>query len=223
MRVASKLLATALVAVAITAGPVHVGLAQDATPGAMEGDNDTLVSHLHSGSCADLSAEPVERLADLSLPDWVAPLASGDTAAAESEGVSAADFGNAPVPVAVSTTSVDIALADIVAGKHAINVERAEPADNEDTVACGDIGGVADSDGNLFVGLVEENDSGHTGVAWLHDDGMSTTIVVMVSHPDQQSGIAGAIEALAAAEMAAATPAAPAATPEAPASGTPVS
>ncbi len=223
MRVASKLLATALVVVAITVGAVRVGLAQDATPSAMEGDNDTLVSHLHSGSCADLSAEPVERLADLSLPDWVAPLTSGDAAAAESEGVSAADFGNAPVPVAVATTSVDIALADIVAGKHAINVERAEPADSEDTVACGDIGGVPDSDGNLFVGLVEENDSGHSGIAWLHDDGMSTTIVVMVAHPDQQSGIAGAIETIAAAEMAAATPAAPAATPEAPASGTPVS
>lgn len=223
MRVASKLLATALAAAAITVGAVHVGLAQDATPAAMAGDDDTLVIHLHSGSCAELSTEPVERLADLALPDWVAPLASGDQAAAESEGVSAADFGDAPVPVAVSTTEVDIPLADIVAGKHAINIERDEPADNEDSVACGDIGGVADSDGNLFVGLEEENDSGHSGVAWLHGNDMSTTIVIMVAHPDQKAGIASAIEALAAAEMAAATPAAPASTPEASASGTPVS
>jgi len=223
MRFASKLLATALVAAAMAVGAVHDGLAQDATPTAMEGDNDTLISHLHSGSCADLSTEPVQRLADLSLPDWVAPLASGDAAAAESEGVAAADFGNAPVPVAVSTTEVDMPLADIVAGKHAINIEQDEPADNEDSVACGDIGGVPDADGNLFVGLTEENDSGHSGIAWLHGNDMSTTIVVMVSHPDQQAGIADAIESIAETEMAAATPAASAATPEAAASGTPVS
>jgi hypothetical protein len=223
MRVASKLLATALVAAAFTVGTAHVGLAQDATPAASGADSDTFVSHLHSGSCADLSAEPVERLADLTLPEWVAPLASGDTAAAESAGVSAADFGNAPIPVAVATTELQMSLTDIVSGKHAINVERAEPADNEDSVACGDIGGVADTDGNLFIGLEEENDSGHSGIAWLHDNGTSTTIVVMVAHPDQQASIASSIDMLAAAEMAAATPAAPAATPEAAASGTPVS
>jgi hypothetical protein len=223
MRVASKLLATVLVAAATTVGAIHVGLAQDATPAATAGDNDTFISHLHSGSCADLSAEPVQRLADLSLPDWVAPLGGGDTAAAESAGISATDFGNAPVPVAVSTTSVAMALSDIIAGKHAINVERAEPADNEDSVACGNIGGVPDSDGNLFVGLEQVNDSGHSGIAWLHDDGMNTTIVVMVAHPDQQAGIESALAVLEATETAEATPTAPAATPIAPASGTPVS
>jgi hypothetical protein len=195
----------------MTAGLVGVGFAQDATPTAMDGDAGVAyATHLHSGDCANLSAEPVERLADLMLPEWVAGLSEGDNT-----DVVAEDFGNAPIPVAAATTEVNIPLADIVAGKHAINVERPEPDDPEDSVACANIGGVVDEQGDLFVGLGESNGSGHNGVVWLHDNGTSTTIVVFLAHPEETAGIETVLAALAAAEEdAAATPlATPAASP----------
>ena len=141
-------------------------------------------------------------------PDWVAGLTEGDDT-----DIVAADFGNAPIPVAVATTEVNIPLADIVAGKHAINVESPNPDDPEDSVACANIGGVVDEHGDLFVGLGEQMDSGHYGVVWLHDNGTSTTIVVFLAHPDEAAGIEAALAALAAAEEEAA--ATPVGTPEA--------
>jgi hypothetical protein len=215
-----QLLSTAALAVAMTFGLAGVGFAQDATPTAM-GDDAGLAypTHLHSGDCDNLSAEPVERLADLLLPEWVAGLTEGEDASIVAE-----DFGNAPIPVAAATTEVNLALADIVAGKHAINVESPNPDDPEDSVACGNIGGVADEHGDLFVGLGESDGSGHHGIVWLHDNGTSTTIVVFLAHPEEAAGIETALAALAAAEEeAAATPVAtPGATPVADADATPV-
>ncbi|MDF3018332.1 MAG: hypothetical protein K0R44_3557 [Thermomicrobiales bacterium] len=134
MRIAGRpctLLSTAALAVAMTVGLAAAGFAQDATPAAMDDDVGVAYpTHLHSGDCANLSAEPVERLADLLLPEWVAGLTEGDGTEIVAE-----DFGNAPIPVAAATTEVNIPLADIVAGKHAVNVERPEPDDPEDSVA----------------------------------------------------------------------------------------
>jgi hypothetical protein len=149
----------------------------------------------------------------------VAGLTEGDDTSIVAE-----DFGNAPIPVAAATTEVNVPLADIVAGKHAVNVESPDPDDPEDSIACANIGGVVDEQGDLFVGLGESNDSGHHGVVWLHDNGTSTTIVVFLAHPDEAVGIETALAALAAAEEeAAATPmATPEATPVADADATPV-
>jgi hypothetical protein len=205
----------------MTVGLAGAGLAQDATPTAMGDDAGVAyVSHLHSGDCANLSAEPVERLADLLLPEWVAELTED-----EDTTIVAEEFGNAPVPVAAATTDVNTPLADIVGGKHAINVELPNPDDPEDSVACANIGGVADEHGDLFVGMSESNASGHHGVVWLHDNGTSTTIVVFLAHPDEEAGIESALTALAAVAMAEEEAAAtPAATPvvDAEADATPV-
>jgi hypothetical protein len=223
MRIAGRpctLLSTAALAVAMTVGLAGAGFAQDATPTAMGDDSGSAYpTHLHSGDCDDLSAEPVERLADLLLPEWVAGLTEGDDTSIVAE-----DFGNAPIPVAAATTEVNIPLADIVAGKHAVNVESPDPDDPEDSIACANIGGVVDEQGDLFVGLGESNGSGHHGVVWLHDNGTSTTIVVFLAHPEEAAGIETALAALAAAEeAAAATPmATPEATPVADADATPV-
>jgi len=197
------LLSTAALAVTMTVGVSGAGLAQDATPTAMDDEAGVAYpSDLHSGDCDNLSAEPVERLADLLLPDWVAGLTEGDDT-----NIVAEDFGNPPIPVAVATTEVNIPLADIVAGKHAIDVDSPNPDDPDGAVACGNIGGVVDEHGDLFVGLSESDDSGHSGVAWLHDNGTGTTIVVFLAHPDETAGIEVALAALAAAEEeAAATP-----------------
>jgi hypothetical protein len=223
MRIAGRpctLLSTAALAVAMTVGLAGAGFAQDATPTAMDDDVGVAYpSDLHTGDCDNLSAEPVERLADLLLPDWVAGLTQGDDTDIVVE-----DFGNAPIPVAAATTEVNIPLADIVSGKHAIDVESPNSDDPEDSVACANIGGVVDEQGDLFVGLSETHSSGHYGVVWLHDNGTSTTIVVFLAHPDEAAGVESALAALAAAEeAAAATPmATPGTTPVADADATPV-
>jgi hypothetical protein len=227
MGVRSRFLSTAALAAAMTASVAGVGLAQEATPTTMVDDvaMGALPAHLHQGSCANLGDEPVERLADVQFPAWVGAMLGGDDAAMESEAVVAEDFGNAPVPVAVSTTEVAIPLADIVAGGHAIRVELAAPDDPEDAIACADIGGVVDENGDLFVGIEPVNESGHSGTVWLHDNGASTTIVIFLDHPDAKTEIATALMTLAEAAMdeeKAATPAAAEATPVAESDATPV-
>lgn len=215
-----KLLATAAVAAALTIGYVASGTAQDATPMAGEETAAAYANHIHAGACDTLDPAPAAALADLQFPEWVAALSSDDPAAAATIG-NPADLGNAPIPVAVATTEVQVPLADIISGGHAINVHDA--ADPSVYVACGNIGGMTDENGDLFIGLDPVEDSGYSGAAWLHDNGSSTTVVVFLSHPAQQDEISASLEAMKAA--AAATPEAEmpaAATPEAAPEGTPV-
>ena len=224
MHVARRMLSTAAVVTAMTIGLAGAGFAQDATPAAMEGHpSGPFPNHLHKGNCVDLDPAPAVPLADLQYPEWVAAMAGEET---EIEVVfpDAEAFGNAPIPVAVSTTEVAVPLADIIAGKHALNVHN--PANPDEYVACGNVGGVPDERGDLFVGLGEFEESGFNGVAWFHDNGGSTTVVVFLSHPAAQPAIDEALAAMTAAAAAeaeeAATPMAPAATPEAEAAATPV-
>ena len=225
MRIATRLLSTAAAAFALTVGLVGAGFAQDATPTAMGGDHASgpFPNHLHLGNCADLDPAPAVPLADLQFPEWVSGMA-GETTEIEVVLPDPETFGNAPIPVAVSTTEVPVPLADIVSGKHALNVHN--PENPDDYVACGNIGGIADERGDLFVGLGEFEGSGFTGVAWLHDNGGSTTVVVFLSHPAAQpaieTGLAAMMAAAAAEAEEAASPAAPAATPESGAAATPV-
>jgi hypothetical protein len=216
MRLSGRLLSTAAVATTLLAGLVGAGFAQEATPTAGNGENGAAYpNHFHLGTCADLNPEPAITLAPLEFPDWVASL-SGETTDIEVVLPEPDDFGNAPIPVAVATTEVAVPLADIVAGKHAINVHDA--ADPSVYIACGNVGGVPDERGDLFVGLGEQEGSGYMGAAWLHDNGSSTTVVVFLTHPAAQPAIEtglAAMVAAAAAEQDEATPAsAPAATPE---------
>jgi hypothetical protein len=87
---------------------------------------------------------------------------------------------------------------------------------------------VPDERGDLFIGLAEQNDSGYSGTAWLHDNGGSTTVTVFLNHNAAQDEISSELSSL---QAAAATPEAsaeatateePAATPEAGPEGTPV-
>jgi hypothetical protein len=217
------MLATAAVVTAMIVGVAGAGLAQDATPAAMEAHpSGPFPNHLHAGSCDNLDPAPAVTLADLQFPEWVASMAGEET---EVEVIfpDPESFGNAPIPVAVATTEVPVPLADIIAGKHALNVHN--PADPADYVACGNIGGIPDARGDLFVGLESIEDSGFDGVVWFHDNGASTTVVVFLSHPAAQGTIAESLAAMAATaaeEEAAATPVAPAATPEVEAAATPV-
>lgn len=203
MRIGGKLLSTAAVATAMIVALVGGGLAQDATPttGAVQANQN----HLHSGTCDNLDPNPAVALAPLQFPDWVSALSGSAGANMEVALPDPQDFGNAPIPVAVATTEVPTAIADILSSNYALNVH--DSADPSIYIACGNVGGAPDERGDLFIGLDEQNDSGYDGVAWFHDNGgASTTIVVFLAHPAAQSDVAAGLQALVAASEAAATP-----------------
>ena len=225
MRVPGKLVTTVAVATALTLGIVGIGRAQDATPMAGMEAAAGYPNHLHLGTCDDLDPNPASVLADLMFPDWVGGL-TGDMKSPAGAIPDVASFGGAPVPVAVATTEIDVPLADIISGGHGLNVHDA--TDPSIYIACGNVGGIPDDRGDLFIGLSEQNDSGYSGTAWLHDNGGSTTITVFLNHNAAQDEIGAALSEL---QAAAATPDAsaesaatgePAATPDAGMAGTPV-
>lgn len=153
---------------AVLAMSVPAGLAQDASPAA--GATVSHPAHIHVGTCAELG-------------DVVVPLTNLEAVTGEAVGPDSAHA------IEVSTTFVDLPLADIIAGGHAINVHLSDEEIGT-YIACGDIGGVleADEDGGsqLLIGLGELNDSGYSGVAWLGEtaDGQ-TEVGVQVIEPDE--------------------------------------
>jgi hypothetical protein len=143
------------------------------TPGLAAQDDEAEVhpAHIHSGTCAELG--------DVVVPLTDIAHVGGD---AETTGATSA------IPVKSSVTVVDMPLQEIIDGEHAINVHLS--AEETDVyIACGDIGGTleTDEDGRtyLFMGLAEQNDSGHTGIAWLGDDGEETEVVISLLEPDE--------------------------------------
>lgn len=225
MRVSGKLIATATVATALTLGIVGAGRAQDATPMPGMDAAPGYPNHLHLGTCDDLDPTPAYKLADLAFPAWVGEL-TGEATSAEGAIPDVANFGGAPIPVATATTELPVSLADIISGGHGLTVHDA--ADPSIYIACGNVGGVPDADGNLFIGLAEQNDSGYSGTAWLHDNGGSTTVTVFLNHNAAQDEVSAELSSL---QAAAATPddsaeasatEESAATPEAGPEGTPV-
>jgi hypothetical protein len=128
-------------------------------------------AHIHSGTC-DTLGDVVVPLTDVAHP-------AGEQVGAESAHA-----------VKTSMTVVDMPLQEIIDGGHAINVhESAEAIDVY--IACGDIGGyvITDPAGRteLFVGLAELNDSGHTGVARLGvgEDPNQTEVSIFLIEPEK--------------------------------------
>lgn len=75
----------------------------------------------------------------------------------------------------MSTTVVEVPLADTLGAEHAINGhESAEHVEN--CIDCGDITGEPE-DGTLEIALEERNGSGVRGEAYLTDNGDDTTTV----------------------------------------------
>jgi plastocyanin len=146
-------------------------------------------AHIHAGTCA-------------ALGDVVFPLSDvgGEMMDASGSPVAATAMGpETAIPVDVSMTTVQADLNTIISGGHAINVhESAENIGNY--IACGDIGGaVMGSD--LAIGLGELNDSGYSGVAWLHDNGDGTTAVTVFLTAASGAGGEAADAAAAAVEI----------------------
>jgi uncharacterized cupredoxin-like copper-binding protein len=90
--------------------------------------------------------------------------------------------GNSDAVIAEAAfTSIPQSLDELLAEDHALKVHLS--ADQIQTyLACGDIGGAADADGALIVGMKELDDSGYAGIAYLVPaaDG-STSVSVMIA------------------------------------------
>jgi hypothetical protein len=108
-------------------------------------------AHIHVGTCAELDPNPTYPLND----------------------VTQVEDGN----VATSTITLDVGLDELLASPFAINAH--ESAENiANYVACGDIAGPV-VDGQLLVGMAEQNDSGISGVAVLQaNDAGGTDVTV---------------------------------------------
>lgn len=167
---------------AIFAGGSVITQAQDATPVSGGDGAAPHPAHIHEGTCDTLNPQPLFPLADVQMRggmqlDTASPAASP-----------AATMGEMAVgvPAAVSVTTVPASLDTIISmTQHAINVH--ESAENiQNYIACGEISGTPDSDGNLFIGLKELNGSGYTGIAWLQANGEETIVTVFLAE-----GLAG--------------------------------
>jgi hypothetical protein len=146
--------------------------AQDATPAPQA--EVAHPAHIHGGTCAALG-DVVFPLTDVAL----APAAETATPPAQPMLMHADE-------VLTSVTTVDVALADLLAGQYAINVH--ESAETIGTyIACGDIAGQmrlhlrSDAPAGLVIPLRELNESGYAGVAWLEPtaDGKTTVTIFL--------------------------------------------
>lgn len=147
------------------------GLAIGSASGPVSAQEMAMVAHpahLHAGDCA----APGE--VKFPLTDVSATFGVDGTPMAGMEMVGQATA----IPVDASATTVSASLVDIIAGGHAIVVH--ESADSiQNYLACGAIGGYMMGTTDLPVGLGAVNDSGYSGVAWLHDNGDGTTTVYL--------------------------------------------
>ncbi len=163
-RLMAPIVAVLLLGVAAFSGTQGL-LAQDGTPTADQGGRP---AHIHSGSCDDLG-DVVQPLTNLTAP-------TGNTTGQDTA-----------IPAEYSYTMVPMSLDDILADDYAINVhESTENIGNY--IACGDLGGTVDANGQLVIGLRELNDSGFTGIAFLTanpNDASATDVTVFIS-PTQE-------------------------------------
>ncbi len=169
-------LGVALAFAVVLAGGSLVGRAQESTPVAGESANVPHPAHIHEGNCETLNPTPLFPLADVEMRSGM----SMDMASPSASPMAMGTGSMEAMPAAVSVTTVAVSLETILSAEHAINIhESAENAGNY--IACGAIGGTPDSDGNLFIGLAELNDSGFTGVAWLQGTGEETVVTIFLA------------------------------------------
>jgi hypothetical protein len=129
-----------------------------------------LPARIYAGRCGALGADPAFQLID------VAPVEREQTAEAPQGALTA-------IPAELSTTVVNTTLADLLATEFAIDV-RVDDADPATSIACGDIGGLVESDteGNeLAIGLQERGQSAYSGVAWLQAEDDRTLVRVFLA------------------------------------------
>jgi len=197
----------ALVAAFILVSGLMIGFGGHST--AAQEEEESHPAHIHSGTCGANLGPVVYPLDNVGGGTMMGTPVTGQQAGATDA-----------IPVQTSTTVVKTTLDDLVGEAYAINVH--ESNDNiQNYIACGNIGGEI-AGGSLAIGLAELNDSGYSGIAWLHDNGDGTT-TVLVGLTEEYGG-AATPEAGGGEATPAATPAAsPAANTQAPATAQAVS
>jgi hypothetical protein len=139
-------------------------------------------SHIHTGDCDELGPV-IQPLTSLTVP------------------VGAVSGNSDAVVAEAAFTNIPQSLDQLLAEDHALKVHLSK--DQIQTyLACGDIGGAADADGALIVGMKELDDSGYAGIAYLVPAANgSTNISVMIAQVLGDEA-AGAVSAGAAADQA---------------------
>ena len=140
--------------------------ARVATSSAQEVEEASHPAHIHPGTCDDLDPNPEFPLNNISAEF----LADEEPQAGDEVG------SGATAEVKGSTTTVETTLDELLDHDHAINAHLSDE-EADVYIACGNIAGTMVGD-ELVVGLAEQNDSGHTGVAILTPDGDSTVVTV---------------------------------------------
>jgi len=151
-------------------GASAVGAQGDSAPATPGGVAAAHPAHIHTGTC--------ETLGDVVFPLNDVTNVPGDATPAATPSIVVAATPEAG-SAAQSSTTVEVALDDIISGGHAINVH--ESADNIDVyIACGDVTGEV-TDGTLEVRLEELNGSGFAGLATLtvNEDGTTTVEIIL--------------------------------------------
>jgi plastocyanin len=140
-------------------------LVQDAAGSTASDATSAHPAGIRAGSCQSLG-ELSFPLSDV-IPNGVVLDGTTD----QTTGVVGVDAG---VPVAISSTTVDVTIAELLAAPHAISVVKdADDAGTE--VACGNISGRI-WNGELIVGLQQRNNSSDVGIAVLRESAGKTTI-----------------------------------------------
>ena len=137
-------------------------------------------AHIHFGSCGELG-EVFFPLSDV-VPDSLVQEGS----LVSTSGKIGVETG---APVAISTSTIDVTIAELITGPHAINVHKS--AEEIGTyVACGDLSGRLVND-ELIIGLQPLNGSGDAGIAILREESGQTVVNVFlmaVTSDDAASG-----------------------------------
>lgn len=124
--------------------------------------------HLHRGTCATVG-------------DLLSPLAAAAVAGDRAGGTplpEAITGMTAAIPVAVSTTTIPLALADLLAEPASIEMHESE-AEPWDVVACGNLGGTVTGP-DLVIGLAPVGPHGVPGAAWFQASGEATLVTIFL-------------------------------------------
>lgn len=147
-----------------------MALVMHATPTKAQEDETGHPAHIHVGTCDELG-EIAWALSD------VGP-GSVKNGEARTAGQTIGDTSDV-YPVAVSVTTVDASLTQMVDGAHAVNIHESKDK-IQNYIACGNIGGTIYGE-DLVIGLETLNDSSYSGIAVLHGKGDSTVVTVYLS------------------------------------------
>ena len=124
-------------------------------------------AHIHFGSCSDLG-EVFFPLSDV-VPDGLVQEGS----LVSTSGKIGVETG---APVAISTSTIDVTIAELITGPHALNVHKSS-AEIGTYLACGDLSGRLVND-ELIIGLQQVNGSGDVGIAILREEKGQTIVNV---------------------------------------------